>query len=108
MATYTTLIDTGTLAKRLADESFIVVDCRFRLDDVAWGRREYEKAHIPGALYVDLDEHLSGEKTGTNGRHPLPQPDTFARTLGRLGIARGVQVVAYDQDAGSYASRLWW
>ena len=46
--------------------------------------------------------------TGTNGRHPLPDPATLAQTLGRLGIATGVQVVAYDQDNGMFASRLWW
>src|SRR5205814_610741 len=51
---------------------------------------------------------LSGPKTGTNGRHPLPDPETLARTLGRLGIADGMQVVAYDQDSGMFASRLWW
>jgi thiosulfate/3-mercaptopyruvate sulfurtransferase len=29
-------------------------------------------------------------------------------TLGRFGIDAGVQVIAYDQDTGMYASRLWW
>jgi thiosulfate/3-mercaptopyruvate sulfurtransferase len=51
---------------------------------------------------------LSGPKTGTNGRHPLPDPHALARTFGRLGITSGVQVVAYDQDNGMWASRLWW
>ena len=46
--------------------------------------------------------------TGRNGRHPLPAPATLARTFGRLGIGEGIQVVAYDQDAGMFASRLWW
>ena len=64
--------------------------------------------HIPGAVYAHLDHDLSGFKTGTNGRHPLPDPDTLARTFGRLGIGSSVQVVAYDQDNGMYASRLWW
>ena len=49
-----------------------------------------------------------GVKTGSNGRHPLPIPQSLARTFGRLGIAGGVQVVVYDQDNGMYASRLWW
>ena len=47
-------------------------------------------------------------RAGTNGRHPLPDPHTLAQTFGRLGIASGVQVVAYDQDNGMFASRLWW
>ena len=65
-------------------------------------------SHLPGAVYASLDRDLSGAKTGSNGRHPLPDPQTLARTFGRLGIADGVQVVAYDQDNGMYASRLWW
>ncbi|HEY2908469.1 MAG TPA: sulfurtransferase, partial [Vicinamibacterales bacterium] len=51
---------------------------------------------------------LSGAKTGLNGRHPLPDAATLARALGRLGIANEFQVVAYDQDNGMFASRLWW
>src|SRR5206468_3186577 len=47
-------------------------------------------------------------KTGTNGRHPLPDPDTLSARFGSLGIASGVQVVAYDQSNGMFASRLWW
>jgi len=104
----TTLISTAVLAARLDDLAFAIVDCRFRLDEVAWGEREYTAAHIPGAVYAHLDRDLSGPKTGTNGRHPLPDSHALEATLGRLGIASGVQVVAYDQDNGIYASRLWW
>jgi thiosulfate/3-mercaptopyruvate sulfurtransferase len=105
---FRTLIDSETLERHLGDPSLAVVDCRFRLDDVAWGERAYESQHIPGAVYADLDRDLAGTKTGMNGRHPLPEPSSFADTLGRLGIDGRVQVVAYDQDAGMYASRLWW
>ena len=59
-------------------------------------------------MYADLNADLSGPKSGTNGRHPLPDAAALARTFGRLGIASGVQVVAYDQDNGVWASRLWW
>jgi thiosulfate/3-mercaptopyruvate sulfurtransferase len=103
-----TLVDTTTLAALLTDSAVAVVDCRFTLDDASWGEREYTAGHIPGAVYADLDRDLSGATTGTNGRHPLPDPAAFARTAGRLGIDSNVQVVAYDQDAGMYASRLWW
>jgi thiosulfate/3-mercaptopyruvate sulfurtransferase len=105
---FQTLIDTATLADRLEDSSVAIVDCRFKLDDPAWGEREYGVRHIRGAVYADLDRDLSGAKTGTNGRHPLPDAAAFARTLSRLGIDSGMQVVAYDQDAGMFASRLWW
>jgi thiosulfate/3-mercaptopyruvate sulfurtransferase len=104
---FRTLISTGVLAAHL-DDPFVVVDCRYKLDDEAWGLREYEAAHIPDAVYAHLGHDLAGPKNGTNGRHPLPDPDTLAATFGRLGIASGVQVVAYDQDNGMYASRLWW
>lgn len=105
---FTTLIDTRTLSEHLDDPSFAIVDCRFKLDDPAWGGRDYEARHIPGAVFADLDRDLAGEKTGFNGRHPLPDPAAFAGTLGRLGLDRSVQVVAYDQDSGMYASRFWW
>jgi thiosulfate/3-mercaptopyruvate sulfurtransferase len=105
---FKTLISTDVLAPRLADPLWVVVDCRFKLDDVTWGEREWTVSHIPGAAYAHLDRDLSGPKTGTNGRHPLPDIDVAARTLGRLGITSGKQVVAYDQDSGMFASRLWW
>jgi len=103
-----TLVSTAVLAARLDDPAWVVVDCRFRLDDVTWGEREYASGHIPGASYAHLDRDLSGPKTGTNGRHPLPDVRALAATFGRMGIAGGTQVVAYDQDTGMYASRLWW
>ncbi len=106
---FRTLIDTPTLATLLAqDSSVVVVDCRFELANPPAGAQAYETAHIPGAVYAHLDRDLSGAKTGTNGRHPLPEPEAFRATLGRLGISRARQVVAYDQDSGMYASRLWW
>jgi thiosulfate/3-mercaptopyruvate sulfurtransferase len=104
---YTTIITTDALAAHLNDPRFALVDCRFRLDDVGWGEQQWRIGHLPGAVYAHLDRDLSGPKTGTNGRHPLPDPDVLARTFGRLGIADH-QVVAYDQDTGMFASRLWW
>ena len=105
---FSTLISTETVAAHLADPTFALVDCRFKLEDVIWGERDYASRHIPGAVYAHLDRDLSGPKTGHNGRHPLPDMDTLIRTLSRFGIEPGIQVVAYDQDAGAFASRLWW
>jgi thiosulfate/3-mercaptopyruvate sulfurtransferase len=104
----TTLIDAATLASRLGDPGLVVIDCRFALDDVTWGEREFAARHIPGAVYAQLDRDLSGPRTGGNGRHPLPDPRELAKTFGRLGVGAGIQVVAYDQDSGIFASRLWW
>ena len=105
---FTTLIDSATLAPLLAEPAFVIVDCRAKLDDRAWGEGEYLAAHVPGAVFASLDRDLTGQPTGTNGRHPLPAAATLARTLGELGIGPGTQVVAYDQDTGAFASRLWW
>ena len=64
---FRTLISTAVLAAHLEDP-YVVIDCRFKLDDEEWGRREYEAGHIPGALYAHLGIDLSGPMTGTNGR----------------------------------------
>jgi thiosulfate/3-mercaptopyruvate sulfurtransferase len=64
--------------------------------------------HIPGARYAHLDRDLSGEKSGANGRHPLPTPGEMAARFGAMGIGPDTQVVAYDADSGMYAARLWW
>ena len=105
---FRTLISTAALAMHDEDPAFAIVDCRSKLDDLAWGAREFAAGHIPGAVYADLTTDLSGAKSGSNGRHPLPDPQALVQTLGRLGIASGVQVVAYDQENGMFASRLWW
>jgi thiosulfate/3-mercaptopyruvate sulfurtransferase len=104
----TTLISTETLASHLDDSSWLICDCRYNLKDEAWGRAQYLAGHIPGAVFVNLAHDLAGQRTGTNGRHPLPSSDAMAATFGRLGIRAGMHVAAYDQDAGPYASRLWW
>jgi len=105
---FSTLITTDALAQNLAGPGWAVVDCRFDLTNVDWGAQLYRAAHLPGAVYAHLDDDLSGRKTGRNGRHPLPDWEAFQRTLGAWGITPATQVVAYDQDIGMYASRLWW
>ena len=105
---YTTLISTDDLARHLDDSAFVIVDCRHNLSDVDAGERAYRAAHIPGAAFLHLDRDLSGAKTGRNGRHPLPEVAALAATFGRVGIDKTKQVVAYDQNSGMWASRLWW
>lgn len=89
-------------------ENVLLCDCRFDLVDPLAGKKAYEESHIPGAIYVDLDHDLSGKKTGTNGRHPLPSPQAWAQTKTRLGMSPNTLVVAYDKQGSVYASRLWW
>jgi thiosulfate/3-mercaptopyruvate sulfurtransferase len=105
---FTTLIAPDDLAPHLADERWVVIDCRFDLAAPARGEELYLESHIPGARYAHLDRDLSGEKTGTNGRHPLPTTDQMRERFGALGISPGTQVVVYDADSGMHASRLWW
>ena len=105
---HTTLVSVAELAAHLDDAGWAVCDCRHDLADVGAGRRAYDESHVPGARFVHLDEDLSAPKTGRNGRHPLPDPDTFARRLGELGVDSAKQVVAYDASGGYYAARLWW
>jgi len=105
---FTTLISTDDLARHLDDPAFVIVDCRHNLTDVDAGERAYRAAHIPGAAFLHLDRDLSGAKTGRNGRHPLPEVSALAATFGRTGIDTTKQVVAYDQNGGMWASRLWW
>jgi len=105
---FNTIIGASDLARYIGDSQWAIVDCRFQLADEQWGEREYRLAHIPGASYAHLDKDLSGQKTGSNGRHPLPEPEALVRTFIRLGIGSGMQVVVYDQDSGMFASRLWW
>ena len=84
----------------------VVADVRWYLDGRS-GRAAYEAGHIPGAIFVDLDEGLSAPP-GPSGRHPLPDPDVFATALGAAGIGDGTPVVACDDAAGMVAGRLWW
>ncbi|HEY1326751.1 MAG TPA: sulfurtransferase [Casimicrobiaceae bacterium] len=106
---FSTLVSTAQLAQHLDDPNWVIVDVRHDLAQPdAWGRSQYRDGHIPGARFAHVDGDLSAEKTGRNGRHPLPTPEQAAATFGRLGIDRSKQVVAYDQGNGMYAARLWW
>jgi thiosulfate/3-mercaptopyruvate sulfurtransferase len=105
---YTTLISTEELARQLADPALVLVDCRHNLSDVDAGQCAYVASHLPGARFMHMDRDLSGERTGRNGRHPLPDAAALSAKLSRAGIDASKQVVAYDQNNGMWASRLWW
>lgn len=105
---YELLISTQDLAENLENPDWAVIDCRFDLAQPNWGREDYQKAHIPGAVYAHLDQDLSGEKTPITGRHPLPDEPALVETFSRLGIGENTQVVVYDTAGSSFADRLWW
>lgn len=102
-----TIVGVEELAKHLNDPAWVVVDCRHLLQDFAAGRRMYEAAHIPGAFFASAEDEISGPKTGTNGRHPLPDPNAFAAFLRELGVNEDTQIVAYDAGADMWAARFW-
>jgi thiosulfate/3-mercaptopyruvate sulfurtransferase len=105
---YNTLISTTELLGQLQNPNWIIVDCRFDLQKLEWGHSDYLIAHIPGALYANLDSDLSGPKTLETGRHPLPDRQAVIDLFSRWGIDQGKQVVVYDTSGGSFAARLWW
>lgn len=105
---FTTLVSTDILAAHLDDPSWVIFDCRHDLAAPDAGRAQYAKSHIPGAIFMHMDEDLSAPVTGKNGRHPLPDPQAFMARLGALGVDRTKQVVAYDAQGGANAARLWW
>lgn len=104
---HTTIVSTALLANELGG-NWVVIDCRYDLGNEAWGLEQYRAGHIPGAVYASLSHDMSSAPNGRNGRHPIPPVEVMAATFGRLGIGPGTQVVAYDQENGMYASRLWW
>jgi thiosulfate/3-mercaptopyruvate sulfurtransferase len=96
-------------AEHLSDPTWVFIDCRYDLMDKEKGVREYANNHVPGALFAHIDRDLSGPVgDGHRGRHPLPLPPSFQRWCGLHGITPDTMVVAYDDQAGQWASRLWW
>src|SRR5688572_9150527 len=103
------LISVDQLRARLDDERLRVADVRWYLNKPGAGRAAYDAGHIPGAIFVDLDDDLSDPNGyGAPGRHPLPTPAAFRARMEELGIGSDSIVVAYDDVGGAVAARLWW
>jgi thiosulfate/3-mercaptopyruvate sulfurtransferase len=108
------LVDTDWLATHLHDPNVRVLDCTthlpplpdFSLYDVVPGRADFERAHIPGAAFVDIEHDVSTP-------HPrlhfmLPTPQAFAHAMGRFGVGDETLVVSYSTANHWWATRLWW
>ena len=125
MTRYTTLISAPELqAFAASGQPLMVFDCSFDLSQPSAGAQQYAQAHIPGAVYAHLDQHLSAKHgapgaTGTltaqeadvpasGGRHPLPSRERFAMWLSSVGFANDMQAVVYDRQGANYCGRLWW
>ena len=83
---FTQLVNVAELAS-LATPAWRIFDCRFNLADLTAGRQAYAEGHLPGAFFLDLEDDLSGPRSGLNGRHPLPDPQLLADKLGSVGVA---------------------
>lgn len=110
------LIETDELLARLGDPNLVVLDSTTHLIPdpkitytVKPGREDFEKGHIPGAQFVDLQADLS-DNTGRYGklRFMLPSAEDFAAAMGRFGVGAGSRVVLYSTTAPQWAARIWW
>lgn len=96
------------LAAALASGTEVtLLDVRWRLDRPD-GRADYRAGHLPGAVYVDLDNELSDHSVPGRGRHPLPDGAALQRSLRAWGVRDGVPVVVYDDWNRAGSARAWW
>lgn len=98
-------VDSGWLARHRGE--VVLADVRWYLDGRS-GTAAFEAGHLPGAVFVDLERWLAAPGEPGRGRHPLPEPEVFARGMGESGIGDGSTVVAYDDAGGAVAARLVW
>lgn len=90
-----------------APDAPVVVDVRWALGRTD-GRERYLAAHIPQAVFADLERELAAPPSPAQGRHPLPDPSDFQAAARRWGISATSSVVVYDDVAGLSAARAWW
>jgi thiosulfate/3-mercaptopyruvate sulfurtransferase len=119
---YSTLLSVEQLqALQAAKARLMIFDCSFDLADHAAGEKQYLQAHIPGAVYADLEHALSDPPqpdpqgnlhwhadAPSGGRHPLPPREKFAMWLSSVGFDNDMQAVVYDRQGANYCGRLWW
>ena len=102
------IISVSDLYQKINDINIRIIDTRFSLFNKNEGKALFDKSHITGAIYADLDEDLAGNITESSGRHPLPNVNTISGKLREWGINKLTHVIVYDHNNGSIASRLWW
>ncbi|THJ66171.1 sulfurtransferase [Arthrobacter echini] len=103
-----TLMDVQELQDRMTSGAqLILLDVRWALGD-PHGHENYREAHIPGAVYVDLETQLCAPGGPGLGRHPLPDAEAFQESARQWGLDDDSTVVAYDDSGNLAAARLWW
>jgi thiosulfate/3-mercaptopyruvate sulfurtransferase len=100
------VVTTEWLGKHLTDPDVRIVDGTWHMPQAKRGpRAEFEAAHIPGAVFFDVD--AIADRT-TSLPHMLPSAEEFATAVGALGIGSGDRVVVYDVRGVVSAARVWW
>ena len=105
---FTTLIESETLANHMDSKNWVIVDCSYDLADKNAGRNSYLESHIKGAVFANVHGDLSGPPVTDHGRHPLPSANALSALFSRLGIDNDSQVIIYDNAYACFAGRLWW
>jgi thiosulfate/3-mercaptopyruvate sulfurtransferase len=90
-----------------ASDPVTVLDVRWRIDEPD-GRSAYLRGHIPGAVYVSLEDELSDHRIAGRGRHPLPSGRNLETAARRWGIREDSLVVVYDDWNRAGSARAWW
>ncbi|WP_157465598.1 sulfurtransferase [Cellulomonas sp. Leaf395] len=102
------IVDVEQLRAALeSSEPPLLLDVRWALGQTD-GHARYLDAHLPGAVFVDLDTELAGPASPQEGRHPLPDLAAFEAAARRWGVSGERPVVAYDAVGGTSAARVWW
>ncbi|MBE9129315.1 MULTISPECIES: sulfurtransferase [unclassified Coleofasciculus] len=103
------IVSAEYLNEHLDDPQVVIADCRFALANPDLGYQQYQKSHIRGAHYLDLNKDLSSPVEHHGGRHPLPEPKQLANKFAAIGVNfQKTLVVAYDDSRFAFAARLWW
>jgi thiosulfate/3-mercaptopyruvate sulfurtransferase len=100
------LVSTQWLQDHLDAPDIAIVDGSFYLPALKRdARAEYLAAHIPGAVYFDIDKVADHS---TPLPHMLPKPEAFSSAMRTLGIGDGMTVVVYDGAGLGGSPRVWW
>ena len=100
------LRSTEWLAGQLGKPDVAIVDGSFYLPALKRdAKAEYQAAHIPGAVFFDIDANADHS---SDLPHMLPGPTQFAEAAGKLGIAETDTIVVYDGSGLGGAPRVWW
>jgi thiosulfate/3-mercaptopyruvate sulfurtransferase len=107
------LVESAWLAAHLGDPELRIFDCTIHLipkPDIGYtvkpGREDFEKGHVPGAQFIDLQGDLSAPHPTL--RFMLPSADAFAAAMSRFGVGDNSRVILYSTMTPQWASRVWW